>query len=144
MQDVPVNYIAVLVCAVASMVLGFLWYGPVFGKTWMRLMGWDPNHPPHQKDGQNKANQGYAIAFIGALVTAYVLSHLIVFAGSYMNESGMSVGFSTAFWVWLGFVAPISLSSVLWEGKSWKLWCFNNTYHLVQLLMFGAILTKWM
>lgn len=36
---VPVNYLAILVAAVLSMVLGFLWYGPLFGKEWTKLMG---------------------------------------------------------------------------------------------------------
>ncbi|HLD39833.1 MAG TPA: DUF1761 family protein, partial [Candidatus Nanoarchaeia archaeon] len=33
------NYLAVLVAAIAAYVVGFLWYGPVFGKKWMALMG---------------------------------------------------------------------------------------------------------
>ncbi len=30
-----INLLAVVVCAIASMVLGMLWYGPLFGKKWM-------------------------------------------------------------------------------------------------------------
>ena len=34
-----INYLAVLACAVAAMTAGFLWFGPLFGKTWARHMG---------------------------------------------------------------------------------------------------------
>lgn len=36
---VPVNYIAVILAAVAANVLGFIWYGPLLGKQWMKLSG---------------------------------------------------------------------------------------------------------
>src|SRR2546430_3690237 len=40
---VHVNYLAVLVAAVAVFVLGWLWYSPLlFYKPWMRLRGMDP------------------------------------------------------------------------------------------------------
>ena len=39
---IPVNYWAVLVAALFTFVLGFLWYGPLFGRTWLRLVGLNP------------------------------------------------------------------------------------------------------
>ena len=47
------------------------------------------------------------------------------------------------FWNWLGFVAPVTLGSVLWEGKSPKLWVLNNGYYLVSLIVMGVILALW-
>ena len=38
---VDINYIAVVGAAVAAMVIGFLWYGPLFGKQWTKLMNFD-------------------------------------------------------------------------------------------------------
>ena len=37
-----VNWLAVIVGTVVSMALGTLWYGPLFGKTWLRLIGKSP------------------------------------------------------------------------------------------------------
>ena len=34
-----VNWLGVILGTVLSMVLGFLWYGPLFGKTWLALIG---------------------------------------------------------------------------------------------------------
>ncbi len=139
-----VNYWAVLVAAIANMVLGFLWYGPVFGKTWMRLMGWGPDRMAQMGEaGKKAAHRGYMFATIASLVTAYILSHMISYSENFNNVEGLSVGLQTGFWLWLGFVAPVTLGSVLWEGKSWKLWCFNNGYNLAQLLLMGSILATW-
>ena len=33
------NYLAILVAGISNMVIGFLWYGPIFGKMWMGLIG---------------------------------------------------------------------------------------------------------
>ena len=45
--------------------------------------------------------------------------------------------------MWLGFIAPVTLGSVLWEMKSWKLWILNNAYYLVVLVVMGLIFTLW-
>ena len=138
---VPINYLAVVACAIASMVLGFLWYGPVVGKQWMALMKITPEQMAAGKDkGMSKS---YALMFIGSLVMAYVLAHALVFAATYLKASGVSAGLTAGFWNWLGFIAPVTLGSVLWEGKSWKLWVLNNAYQLLNLLVMGVILAVW-
>jgi hypothetical protein len=134
-----VNWLAILACGVVSMVLGFLWYGPLFGKLWITLSGHNPS-----PDDKAKANKGYAISFIGALVLAYVFYHFLVYSMDYTDTTGAGGGLSVGFWAWLGFIAPVTLGTVLWEGKSWKLWFLNNGYNLVQLLLFGLILALWM
>lgn len=139
---ININYLAVLVAAVASMVVGFLWYGPIFGKKWMALSGITRTDIDKSKDkGMGKS---YLLAFIGALLTAYTLYYFIFFANTYFDKWGAMAGMASGFWAWLGFVVPLTLGSVLWEGKSWKLWTLNNSYHLINLLLFGAILSSWM
>ena len=39
METIPINYVAVLVAAVANMILGSLWFGPIFGKMWVKASG---------------------------------------------------------------------------------------------------------
>lgn len=139
-MDVPINYLAVLVAAVASMILGALWYGPLFGKKWIAYMGWSPELSEEKKKG---AGKGYAIQFIASLVMSYVLAHALVFASSFLDVSGVTSGLSAGFWNWLGFVAPVTLGGVLWEGKSWGFWLLNNGYYLCSLLVMGMILAMW-
>jgi hypothetical protein len=140
---VPVNYWAVIVAAIASMVIGFLWYGPVFGKMWSRLMGWSEQAMADMK-AKGGMGSSYLIMFIGSLVMAYVLAHSLIFAATFTQTSGVSAGLVVGFWNWLGFIAPVTLGSVLWEKKSWKLWILNNAYYLVTLLVMGIILAHWL
>ncbi|MGB3922110.1 MAG: DUF1761 domain-containing protein [Minisyncoccia bacterium] len=139
-MDIGINYWAVLVAAVSSMAVGFLWYGLLFKKPWMAMMGYAPEVMSGMKMAANKA---YAIQFVASLVMAYVLSHVLVFATSYMNSSGWTSGASSGFWMWLGFVAPVSLGVVLWENKPWKLWYINASHYLVSLIVMGIILSLW-
>ena len=41
MEFAQVNWIAIVIVAVFNMILGTLWYGPLFGKLWMRIIGVD-------------------------------------------------------------------------------------------------------
>lgn len=142
MPALPINYVAVVAAAVASMILGFLWYGPLFGKQWIALMGFTKAHMEAAKvQGMTKQ---FVLAFIGSLVMAWVLAHSLVFASAYLNATGPSAGLMAGFWNWLGFIAPVTLGSVLWEGKSWNLWLLNNGYQLLSLLVMGVILAIWM
>lgn len=138
---VPVNYLAVLVSAVAAMVLGYIWYGPVFGKMWAHEMGWSAEHMEAMK--RKGMTLQYAVQAIGALAMAFVLSHALIFASAYLHESGISAGLQSGFWSWLGFVAPVTVGVVLWDNKSWKLWGLNAGYYLVTLCVMGVILALW-
>lgn len=146
MPVVPVNYPAILACGVASMVIGSLWYGPLFGKPWMKLMGFTPEKMEAMKKdpaGKKKMMRSYGLMFVGSLVMAYVLSHALVFASTYLGSSGVSAGLMTGFWNWLGFIAPVTLGSVLWEGKPWRLWILNTGHYLATLCAMGVILALW-
>lgn len=137
MPEVIVNLVAVLVAAIASMILGFIWYGPLFGKTWMNLMGYDPKNMDSMKKGMLKM---YALALISAFVMAYVLFHSYVFANAFFGIDKFTAGLMTGFWSWLGFVAPVQYGEVLFGGKTHKLFLINTGYQLVSLLVMGAII----
>ena len=131
-----VNYLAVLVAAVAATIIGALWYGPLFGKKWMKLSKIQKKDLSAMK---KKAGQSYAIMFVATLVTAFVLGQFIDWTDSLSAGLGALIGF----WAWLGFIATTLLGSVLWEGKSWSLWILNSCYQLVSALIMGIILGVW-
>lgn len=138
-----INYLAVLACGIAAMGLGFLWYGPLFGKSWSDLMGWGTMSPEQLKAKQKSATPGYIANFVGALVMAYVLAHAIIFGNAYLGTSGVVGGLMGTFYYWLGIVVPITIGQVFWDGKPWKLWLINAGYWLVLMLSMGAILSVW-
>ena len=131
-----VNLVAVLVAAIASMVIGFLWYGPLFGKQWMAMMKIKKSDIAKMK---KMAGKNYAWTFIISLVTAYVLAVFIDLAGA----STVAAGATIAFWAWLGFVATVTAGSVLWEGKPVKYFLINVLHWLVDLAVVGGILAVW-
>ena len=64
------NWIAIIVATAAAMVIGYLWYGPVFGKTWMALTG------RGMGTGQS-AGPLYALTALAAFVEAIALNWFI-------------------------------------------------------------------
>lgn len=135
--DITVNHLAVLVAVIASVVVGFLWYGPLFGKMWISLMGFTKKQ---MEEGKKKGmGKSYAIMILGAFVTAYVLAHFV----QLLNAATVKDAISAAFWIWLGFIATVMLGTVLWEGKSWKLYSLNIAYQFVSLALQAVILTLW-
>lgn len=133
---VNVNLVAVVGAAVASMIIGFLWYGPLFGKQWMSLSGMTM---AKMKSMKTSMGQAYGAAFIGAIVMAYVLAHILAYAQAATLAEGLMGGA----WIWLGFIATKSLGMIIWEGKSVNLYLLNVGHDLVSLLVMSAILVTW-
>ncbi len=134
-----VNFWAVLAAAVASMVIGSVWYGPLFGKKYMHEMGmsgWSEEKKAQMKKGMMKS---YVGQFIASLVMFYVLSR---FTGS-MGQFSVMGGLTVAFWVWLGFVVPMKFGDALWGGKMSLFW-IGIGGSLVTLLVAGAIIGAWL
>ena len=128
------NYLAVLAAAIANMVIGMLWYGPLFGKLWQKLAGITGKD---MKKMKLKPAQAMLIGFLTALVLSFVLSR---FTGM-MGTADFMTAFAAAFWIWLGFYATTQMGPVLWEGKPFRLYVLNTTYSLVSLTVMSWILT---
>ena len=127
-----VNYLAVLVAGIAAMVLGYLWYGPLFGKIWMKI-----NKIKKQK--KKSMTKEYLMAFIKTLIMAYVLAIFIELTGAALLAGGLIIGF----WVWLGFLATVTFSSVIWGKRPFKSWLLDNSFNLLSVLLMAGILVLW-
>jgi hypothetical protein len=137
---VGINFWAVLVCAIATMVIGFIWYSPIlFANPWMRLMGIDPNDKAKLAELQKGAGKMYALSFVASLVAAVVLAKIIDITSVTAILYGMKVGFA----VWLGFVTTVQLTGSLFSKQPTKLYLINTGYQLACFLAMGAILAKW-
>ncbi len=133
---VSINYWAVLVATIASMVIGSLWYGPVFGKAWMKLMKFSPKDI---KKMRLSPAQAMSMGFVATLVMSFVLAHFV----DYVGATTIGTAAQLAFWLWLGFSAPLLLGSFLWENKPFKLWVLNAAHRLVEMIVMAAILAVW-
>ena len=129
------NYFAVGAGAVILMVLGALWYGPLFTKPWLAAMG----KSMEEIQAQGGMAAAYGLSFAGALVTSFVMA--LVISGS--GADNVISGALTGALLWLGFVATSSLGSVVFEGRAVTLYMINNGYHLVAYAIVGALLAVW-
>jgi hypothetical protein len=135
-----INLWSVLVAAVATMILGFLWYSPIlFANPWMRLMGVDPNDKAKLAEMQKGAGKLYGLAFVASIVSAMVLAKVIAITTVNTIPYGMKIGFA----VWLGFVTTVQLTGALFGKQPIKLYLINTAYQLVCYLVMGAILAVW-
>ena len=140
MHYLGVNLYAVLVCAVATMVVGFLWYSPaLFAHPWMVLMGYDPNDKAKIAEMQKSAGPSYAMSMVASLLTAFVLGKIISVAGAVTAIDGVKIGMV----VWLGFVTTVQFTNALFSRQRNKLYLINTGYQLVCYLVMGAILGAW-
>ncbi len=145
MFGIDINFLALIISAVISMIIGALWYGPIFGKQWMVLVG---------KTEEQIANSGdlpktYGIAFINAVVMSLVVGLGVSLAASYFFPNipmtfldAIFVGKGVGFGVWL-VSATTSFTNKLFEGGNMKLWAIENGYWLFALTIAGLIFALW-
>jgi hypothetical protein len=137
-MDVSVNYVALVLAAVASLILGFVWYSKMlFGTPWMKEMGLSSDS---MKKAQKELGKLYGLSFVVSIVTAYVLSHVMTLSMSYFNTSPLTTALNTSFWMWLGFMMPVQLTGEIFGGKNWKLLAINTGYQLVSLVLMGVVI----
>lgn len=125
-----INLIAVALCAVASMALGFVWYGPLFGKAWQAE--WGLTDEAIQNANMGKIFGGF-IAF--NLFAAYILGHVLATYGGPRVSLSAMIGFG----VGLGFVATAIGGNYLFARKSMRLFLIDGGYWTLLYTIMGAI-----
>jgi hypothetical protein len=125
-----VNPVAVVLGVVLMMVLGFLWYGPLFGRIWMAARGVTPEQ-------MRMANPGpaYASTVVAALITAVAMALLLSAAGARGAGPGAALGALVA----VGVVATSQVSNGVFENRPWVVTLLYAAYQLVGLTLMGAI-----
>lgn len=123
------NMLAVLAATLGFLVVGFLWYGPIFGKAWLAL---------NNKTPEDFKGRGWAmpLGIFNSAVTAFVLA--IVMAK--LGITDMAGGVKIAFLLWLGFSATTHMLAFIWEAQPLKLTLIHMGNQLLGLLTAGAII----
>lgn len=134
MDGVNVSVVAVLVAALSSMVIGALWYGPVFGKQWSKMTG------VTQEQMKKSGSYGMVLAVVRSLLTAYVLAHLVFLSHGFFGNSQLVDSLKTSFFVWLGFVAAPMAMRDAFECKRKKLTALNVANEFVILMVMALVI----
>lgn len=128
------SLLAILVSALILWFLGAAWYSPaLFAKPWMNALGIVPG-------GEKKGLLfGMISSFIGDIILAFVLWHMVSWAEAATWGAGAFIGFLC----WLGFIAAPAFPQGIYERRPTKLFLINTGYWLVGLLIIGALLAVW-
>lgn len=137
-----INWLAVLACVVVSMLSGSIWYHPkTFFPAWWQGIGKGAGERPGA--GSNMGLT-WGLTILSSIVQAVAMAFLVNALGSLMKSGiSLSSGMLTGFMLWLGIVAPTSLVNKLFAGYSLKVWAIEAGNHLLNFLLFGAILGVW-
>lgn len=133
--------ILIIVASIAQFILGALWYSPLmFGKTWMQIMEVTHLSKEEIQKMQKSMLPFYGLQFLLTIVTTFVLANNLTFN----NLTGPAAYVFSVF-IWLGYIAPIQLQTVIWGSTKKKYWvkqmAIMVSYQFVALLLATAILT---
>jgi hypothetical protein len=135
MSKIRLNWVAILVAAIASFLFEALWFS-IFMSEWLAGIGrtreWLMN------SGMSPALQ-YGVAILCAVIAATVLSIFIQGSGEYSARRGILVGAL----VWLGFVATSWATEYIFEVRTLNIYAVNAGFWLFDLMLIGAIVGAW-
>ena len=134
-----VNWLAVLVAAIVPMIVGFLWYGPLFGKRWLALM--ETTEEEIRKNFNPLKTHG--ASFVLALVTAFILAQLFAGMGGPGSGANAMAGVHLALIALIAFVLPVSYQSWAYEGRKAGLFWLNLGYNGVSLIGQAVVIAVW-
>jgi hypothetical protein len=133
-----INFLAVIVATLSTFLVGYLWYGPLFGKAWMNAVGMS-----EEELQQGNMAKIFGLAFIFELIMAFNLAMFLTGspeAASQMSAgTGAFYGFLTGFG-WIFFALAVNS---LYEQKSWKYIFINGGYWTVTFTVMGLIIGAW-
>ncbi len=133
MEFPEINYLAVLVSALAFFAIGSLWYSPVlFSKIWIKELDF-------KSENVSKQNmvKTFGVSFLLMLIMAF---NLAAFIGNGMGwQFGMTAGALTG----IGWVALAMGINYLYERRSFRFWLINAGYMAVSFTLMGTIIGAW-
>jgi hypothetical protein len=120
------------------MVIGAIWYGPLFGKVFMRAQGWDKRSKEERENLMRGMALRYAAQFVASVITFYTLS-LIVYG---LGIPGVAGGLEVALVIWFGFVVMTKFGDSLWTGNRVLFWLGAGNLFLTYVAA-GIIIGAW-
>ena len=135
MKTLKINHAAVWVCVVLSLVLGFLWYGPLFGDPWMQMVGLDR--------ATVEANPPGASIWITNLIASVLPLYVLAWLFTKMNVSSALKGAWIGFLITFSFVFLSDMTGDLFAKNPYALSWITGGYSVVLMTISGAILGGW-
>jgi hypothetical protein len=129
-----VNYLAIVIAAVAAWLVGAVWY-MALAKPWMKAQGWTSKEEMLGPGGK-PSPVPFILSFAAEFVMAWVLAGVLYHIGATSLRGGMV----SAALIWVGFVATTVLVNNAFSKKPFMLAVIDGGHWLAVLLVMGAIL----
>lgn len=138
-MTIDINWLAVALATLSSMVVGSIWYAkPVFGTLWIKLAKLD-----EKKMEQNAAKdmpRVMGIALVMSFLSAFVIAHVAALSRSFYDISTLEAGLTTAFWLWAGISVTTVVVHDIFEQRPAKLTLLTIGNQFFTLLAMGLII----
>ncbi|MBK9176856.1 MAG: DUF1761 domain-containing protein [Flavobacteriales bacterium] len=132
-----VNFFAVAVATVCAFFLGFVWYSFLFGKRWMKELGFT------EEELKKGANMGMIFGSTLLLTFVMALGLAMLWYAEDPAKLTWSVGLLHGLFIGICFVATSTGINYLYQRKSMVLWAIDAGYQVCFLALQGAILGAW-
>ncbi|WP_298417492.1 DUF1761 domain-containing protein [uncultured Kordia sp.] len=139
-----INWIALVVAALSTLVIGFVWYGPLFGKAWMKETGIT------EEQAQKGMPLRFGLSVVLAFFAVFFIYAISVLTGGEPGDPhgqdkfltfghGVVHGISVALFI----AMPALVTNALFEQKSFKYMLINVGYWMVTFAIMGGIVNAW-
>ena len=138
------NFLALLAAAASSLVIGFVWYGPLFGKAWMTASGMT-----EEKIKQGNMALIFGLSFVFACFLAITMWAQVMIGGGNGEIHGQAPYLTFKHGVLHGalmgifVILPVLGTIALYERKSIKYVLIAAGYWTVTLAIMGGIINAW-
>lgn len=127
------NYLAIVVAAVAAFVMSSLYYSPlVLGNVWRTV-------DPVAATGTTRSPGKILGELVRTLVITFVFAHLLALLGGRDWRSAVGL----AIWLWFGFSAMMWIGAIMWEKTPWQIAAIHSGDWLVKTTLIAVVLRVW-
>jgi len=124
------EYVEVLIAALAAFMLGFLWYSALFGKIWQAETGITA------EQAQSGMGITHGTSFLMMLIIAY-FTHF--FWGNHMHGGTIGHGVFHSVMTAVMYAVPLMIINYLYQKKSLKLMLIDGGYAIAFFAVIGAV-----
>ena len=131
-----INWLAVIIAAVAAWLIGAVWYS-VFSKQWLAAQGKTLASAKKEQAAKGSAAfVPFVLVFVADLIMAIMLYGIMTHVGPFTVRAGLISGAL----IWFGFVITAIGTNYAFQGRKPMLTVIDGGYWLAVLLVIGAIL----
>jgi len=135
MKELKINHYAVWVAIALQFVIGFLWYGPLFGNAWMNATGLDM--------ATIKADPAGAEEWITNIISAIISMYALALLFKKLKVESWLTGAWYGFLIGFSFVLLSTMTSNMFGKMPYGLAWITAGFTTVGLMVGGVLLGAW-